>query len=121
MSPDFIYRGRVTGIVDGDTLDAHVDLGFDVWVQTRFRLHGIDTPEKNSKDPVLKARAIEATNFCRETVLDREVVIRCLGKDKYGRWLGVIHRPEQVSLNEQLIALGLARAYFGDNKTVVAW
>lgn len=121
MSPDFIYRARVTRIIDGDTLDAHVDLGFDVWVQTRFRLHGIDTPEKNSKDPIIKARAMEAAEFCRAHVLDQEVVIRCLGRDKYGRWLGVIHKPDQASLNEQLLALGLARAYFGDNKTLVGW
>jgi micrococcal nuclease len=117
MKPEYKYSALVIKVIDGDTIDCVVDLGFSIFSKIRFRLHGIDTPEKSSKIVETKELAYKATEFVRSTVENKDVTIESFGKDKYGRWLGKIYiSPSEPSLNEQLVSLGLAKSYFGDNK-----
>lgn len=117
MQPSYLYNAKITNVVDGDTIDAVVDLGFNIYTKIRFRLYGIDTPEKTDKDPVVRISAMLATEFVRSALLDADVTIESKEKDKYGRWLGIIHmKLEQPTINEQLITLGLAKPYFGGAK-----
>jgi micrococcal nuclease len=116
-NPTYLYFGIVTKVIDGDTIDCMVDLGFNTFIKERFRLYGIDTPEKTSKIPEVREIAAKATNFVRETVEGK-----ALEKDKYGRWLAVVHIDAvQPTLNEQLVLLGLAKVYFGDSKSNIGW
>lgn len=118
MNPNYTYKAIVTNVIDGDTIDATVDLGFTVSVKIRFRLYGIDTPEKTSKDPAVKELALKATEFTKTSLLGKNVTIESLEQDKYGRWLGKIHlSDDQPTINEQLVTLGLAKAYFGGTKS----
>lgn len=105
------YNAVVINVVDGDTLDLSVDLGFRCMFTDRFRLAGVDTPERGQPGWA------EATEFLREKLsVGDEVVITTMKnpRDKYGRWLATIHAPgERNSINEQLISSGHAKAYGG--------
>lgn len=120
MKPIFKYSAVVTKVIDGDTIECNVDLGFNIFTRCNFRLYGIDTPEKTSKETVLKQLAQGAKNYVSDSVLGKSVVIECAGRDKYGRWLAVVY-VETLILNEQLIRLGFAKPYFGDNKDKLEW
>lgn len=114
MQPLYRYNALITKIIDGDTIDAMVDLGFSIHTNIRFRLHGIDTPEKNATDINERIVANNATTFVSNAILNKIVTIESVEKDKYGRWLAkVFLNPEQPTLNEQLVSLGFAKAYFG--------
>lgn len=114
---NYRYNARVVKVVDGDTIDCIVDLGFYITANIRFRLLGVDTPETNSKDPVIKAIALNAKDFIAKQLLNKSVVVEVTKTDKYGRWLAkVFEEDTQLSINEQLITLGYAKAYFGDSK-----
>ena len=122
------YNFRVTEIkkvVDGDTIDVVIDLGFDIYKHERVRIAGIDTPEKRTRDLDEKALGIDATNWMKGTLEDtingeHELTIRTElkgGMGKYGRLLGWLYiRDEDVSLNEQMIAEGYAWEYDGGTK-----
>lgn len=112
--PAYTYRATILRVLDGDTIEAEVSLGFDVVVKTKFRFYGIDTPEKNSKDTTIKELARQASDFTK-SFTGKEVTIESLGKDKYGRWLAVVHH-DQVNINEELINRGLAKFYIGNTK-----
>ena len=122
MQPSYLYSAKVTKVIDGDTIDAIVDLGFSISVLIRFRLYGIDTPEKTDKIPEVKALAYAASDFVGDNLTGKTVTIQSVGKDKYGRWLAKVYAgKDQPSINEQLITLGLAKAYFGDSKKNLGW
>ena len=122
------YNFRVTEIVkvlDGDTIDVTIDLGFDLYKKERVRIAGVDTPEKRTRNLEEKALGIDATNWLKkelEDVLagDDELIVRTElhgGVGKYGRLLGWLYvGDEQVSLNEQMITQGYAHAYDGGTK-----
>ncbi len=121
------YRVRtVDKIVDGDTLDVTIDLGFDLSIQQRVRVAGVDTPEKRTRNKEEKALGIDATNWLTDKLKDaeedkQEIIIRTeLDKGatgKYGRLLGWIYVGNvNVSLNEQMIGEGFAWAYDGGTK-----
>ena len=122
------YNFRVTEIVkvvDGDTIDVVIDLGFDIYKHERVRIAGIDTPEKRTRDLEEKALGIDATNWMKGTLEDtingdNELIIRTElkgGVGKYGRLLGWLYiGDEEVSLNEQMIAEGYAWEYDGGTK-----
>ena len=122
------YNFRVTEIVkvlDGDTIDVIIDLGFDLYKKERVRIAGVDTPEKRTRNLEEKELGIDATNWLKkelEDVLagDDELIIRTElhgGVGKYGRLLGWLYvGDEQVSLNEQMINQGYAHAYDGGTK-----
>jgi len=122
------YNFRVTEInkvVDGDTIDVTIDLGFDLCKKERVRVAGIDTPEKRTRDLEEKALGIDATNWLKEkldsTIAgDDELTIRTElvgGVGKYGRLLGWLYIGDsQLSLNEEMITEGYAWEYDGGTK-----
>ena len=123
------YNFRVTKIVkvlDGDTIDVLIDLGFDLFKKERVRIAGVDTPEKRTRDLEEKALGIDATNWLKKKLEDTiagdgdELTIRTElvgGTGKYGRLLGWLYINEDaVSLNEQMITEGYAWAYDGGTK-----
>ena len=111
------YNFRVVSIdkvVDGDTIDVTIDLGFDLYKKERVRIAGIDTPEKRTRDLEEKALGIDATNWMKGTLEDtingdNELIIRTElkgGVGKYGRLLGWLYvGDEELSLNEQMLSL----------------
>ena len=116
---------EVTKVVDGDTIDVVIDLGFDIYKHERVRIAGIDTPEKRTRDLEEKALGIDATNWMKYTLEDtingdQELTIRTElkgGMGKYGRLLGWLYvGDDNVSLNEQMIAEGYAWEYDGGTK-----
>ena len=122
------YNFRVVSIdkvVDGDTIDVTIDLGFDLYKKERVRIAGIDTPEKRTRDLEEKALGIDATNWMKGTLEDtingdNELIIRTElkgGVGKYGRLLGWLYvGDEELSLNEQMITEGYAWPYDGGSK-----
>jgi micrococcal nuclease len=108
----YTYRAKLERVVDGDTIDAIIDLGFDIWVKKRIRLHGIDAPETRTRDleeknrgKVTKARLIKILDDA-----NNEFLIISHGVGKYGRCLGELFVNNQ-SVNQQLIAEGMAVKY----------
>ena len=122
------YNFRVTEInrvLDGDTIDVTIDLGFDLYKKERVRIAGVDTPEKRTRDLEEKALGIDATNWLKEKLEstlagDDELSIRTElvgGVGKYGRLLGWLYvGDEDLSLNEQMIKEGYAWEYDGGTK-----
>jgi endonuclease YncB( thermonuclease family) len=118
----FDYKCKVKRIVDGDTLDAYIDLGFDVWVTKRIRFMGIDTPESRTRDKVEKRYGKGAKHRLVDMLEgnDNKFIVRSHGTGKFGRVLGELYIPEfECSLNEQMITEGHAVAYFGGSKQEV--
>lgn len=113
---NYLYSALVTNVVDGDTIDVEIDLGFYVVYKTRLRLNGIDTPEKNSKIPEERILAAQATSFLRERILNKKVIIESFKKDKYGRFLADIYLGEE-NVNLLLVDLKLALPYSGGSKS----
>ena len=112
-------------VLDGDTIDVTIDLGFDLYKKERVRVAGGDTPENRTRNLEEKELGIDATNWLKkelEDVLagDDELIVRTElhgGVGKYGRLLGWLYvGDETVSLNEQMITQGYAHAYDGGTK-----
>ena len=122
------YNFRVTKIkkvVDGDTIDVVIDLGFDLTKTERVRIAGVDTPEKRTRDLEEKALGLDATNWLKEKLNetikgDQELTIRTElvgGTGKYGRLLGWLYVGDsELSLNKQMIEQGYAWEYDGGAK-----
>ena len=122
------YNFRVVSIdkvLDGDTIDVTIDLGFDLYKKERVRVAGVDTPEKRTRDLEEKELGIDATNWLKEKLDgaisgDDDLVIRTElvgGVGKYGRLLGWLYIGDgELSLNEQMITEGYAWAYDGGTK-----
>jgi micrococcal nuclease len=112
---------KVTGVVDGDTIDVELDLGFNISYSQRVRLAGIDTPESRTKDKMEKALGLESKQRLKDVLAKAElVVIRTElpdSSEKYGRILGWIFIDgAEKSVNEALVADGYAWGYLGDTK-----
>ena len=120
MKPSFKYAAKVIKVIDGDTIDCVIDLGFYVSTHERFRLYGIDTPEKTSKIAAVKLLAFAASKYVTDTLQGKDIMLECFGKDKYGRWLAIVTICDVV-LNDRLIELGYAKAYLGGNKNDLNW
>ncbi len=115
------YVRKVDNVVDGDTIDVLIDLGFDILFQSRVRLAGIDTPESRTKDLKEKALGIESKEYLKKALKDaKSVVIKTEKMDsseKYGRILGWVYiNGDTVSLNDMMINDGYAWGYLGDTK-----
>ena len=122
------YNFRVTEInrvLDGDTIDVTIDLGFDLFKKERVRIAGVDTPEKRTRDLEEKALGLDATEWMKkhleDTIAgDEELTIRTElvgGMGKYGRLLGWLYIGEDlISLNELMIDEGYAWEYDGGTK-----
>jgi micrococcal nuclease len=115
------YVRKVEAVVDGDTIDVLIDLGFDILFASRVRLAGIDTPESRTKDLAEKALGLEAKEYLKKALKDaKSVVIKTEKMDsseKYGRILGWVYvNGDTVSLNDMMINDGYAWGYMGDTK-----
>ena len=112
---------EVKNVVDGDTIDVIIDLGFDILFASRVRLAGIDTPESRTTDKAEKALGLEAKEYLKKNLKDaKSVVIRTEKMDsseKYGRILGWVYiNGESESVNNKMINDGYAWGYLGDTK-----
>ena len=112
---------EVKNVVDGDTIDVVIDLGFDILFASRVRLAGIDTPESRTTDKAEKTLGLEAKEYLKKQLKDaKSVVIRTEKMDsseKYGRILGWVYvNGESESLNNKMINDGYAWGYLGDTK-----
>ena len=118
----FEYRiKQVLKVVDGDTVDVDIDLGFSISYSQRLRLAGIDTPESRTKDKFEKTLGLESKEYLRSRLKDSEFILVKTEKpdstEKYGRILGWIYvNGETKSLNEQMIEDGYAWVYMGETK-----
>jgi micrococcal nuclease len=115
------YVKKVSKVVDGDTIDVDIDLGFDISFTSRVRLAGIDTPESRTTDKIEKALGLEAKAYLKNAIdSSKSVVIKTEKMDsseKYGRILGWVYiNGDTVSLNDMMINDGYAWGYLGDTK-----
>jgi micrococcal nuclease len=112
---------KVLKVVDGDTIDVDIDLGFNVSYTQRVRLAGIDTPESRTKDLKEKALGLEVKDYLSAKLKDAKVVVIKTelpdSSEKYGRILGWLYVDEaSISLNELMIKEGYAWTYDGGTK-----
>ena len=122
------YKVRITRVVDGDTVDAEVDLGFGIFHKDRIRLMGLDTPESRNRNLVGKALGLASKARLKEILKENKggIILRTSkeGKGKFGRILAEIFSSYSdntliqrfLSVNEMLIDEGHARRYYGGNK-----
>ncbi len=106
------YNAKLDRVVDGDTVDAMIDLGFDTWVHKRIRLQGIDAPETRTRDLDEKAQGFVTKDRLTDLLeaADGVFVLQSHGVGKYGRCLGTIFIG-QDNINELLLSEGLAEVY----------
>ena len=123
----FEYFCKVTRVVDGDTIDVEVDLGFDIIHRARVRMMGIDTPESRTRNKAEKVLGLASKARLKELLANRRVKLETSkeGKGKFGRILATVWTSdkkgveEYLNINEKLIEEGHARPYFGGSK--VPW
>ena len=121
----YIYRGKLERVVDGDTIDALIDVGFDIWIKKRIRYSGIDTWESRTRDLAEKAKGLEAKARNKELLMEISSKsgyfrLKSYGVGKYGRVLGEIFiedkEGKQYNINKTLISEGHAYVYEGGKK-----
>ena len=115
------YRVKIVKVVDGDTVDVDIDLGFGVWLKKqRVRLYGIDTPESRTRDLVEKRFGNMAKAYLKDRLSGGAVLgTRLDKKGKFGRILGeffVLDGEEKSNINQELITNHHAVAYHGQSK-----
>ena len=123
----YIYRGKLERVVDGDTIDALIDVGFDIWIKKRIRYSGIDTWESRIRNLEEKAKGLEAKARNKELLMEVSSKpgyfrLKSFGVGKYGRVLGEIYiedkEGKQYNINETLISEGHAYIYEGGKKKI---
>jgi micrococcal nuclease len=121
----YIYRGKLERVVDGDTIDALIDVGFDIWIKKRIRYSGIDTWESRTRNLEEKAKGLEAKARNKELLMEVSSKpgyfrLKSFGVGKYGRVLGEIFiedkEGKQYNINKTLISEGHAYIYEGGKK-----
>ena len=121
MKP-YCYSIKVLKVIDGDTIDAEIDLGYYIKIKKRIRLHGIDTPETRLQSKIKnveerkaeKSRGLIAKARLREICDNNEILVESVGIGKYGRVLGVLYYIEddtQISINNLLLEEGHAKEH----------
>lgn len=115
------YVKKVSKVVDGDTIDVDIDLGFDISFTSRVRLAGIDTPESRTTDKMEKALGLEAKAYLKNAIDSAKTVVikteKMNSSEKFGRILGWVYiNGDTVSLNDMMINDGYAWGYLGDTK-----
>ena len=113
------YNCKIDRVVDGDTVDVDIDLGFDVWMlKQRIRLYGVDTPESRTRDLAEKKLGLAAKARLGELCCG-SFKVKSLGKGKYGRILGIPYTEDGKDICQMLIDEGHAVPYEGGKKTKV--
>ena len=114
------YSVKVVKVIDGDTVDVDIDLGFGVWIhKERVRLHGIDTPESRTSDATEKVFGLKAKAFLEKWVTAGDVTLRTKtydAKGKFGRILGELWYAREHNINQKMIDEHHAVAYHGQSK-----
>ncbi len=123
----YIYRAKIDRVVDGDTVDAFIDLGFDTHVKKRIRLHGLDTWESRTRNKEEKVKGLAAKARTKELLYDisdksKHCRIKSHGVGKYGRVLGELFIRDkdqnEININHALIEEGHAYEDHGDKKKI---
>ena len=131
----YVYEAKVLRVIDGDTIDALIDIGFSVWVKKRIRFYGINTPESRTKDLIEKQKGLSSKQRLIELLESNEnkFKIKSHGVGKYGRCLGELFIPGvekqlnesfynseykgyEVNINQQLVTEGYATEYMGGSR-----
>ena len=116
----FIYNAKLDRVVDGDTCDALIDLGFNTFVKKRIRFVGVDTLESRTRNKEEKVKGLEAKAYTKDKLMnsdDGKFTLKSYGTGKYGRVLGEIFiKGEESSLNDLLKINGHAYEYHGEKK-----
>lgn len=115
------YVKEVTKVVDGDTIDVVIDLGFDIMYKSRVRLAGIDTPESRTRNLEEKKLGLEAKDYLKKALKSSKKVVikteKLSSTEKYGRILGWLYLDgSETSFNVEMIDKGYAWGYLGDTK-----
>ena len=117
-----IYSARLQRVVDGDTCDALIDLGFDTWVKKRIRFFGVDTWESRTRNLEEKKKGLAAKEYVKDLLENSDegkFLLKSHGVGKYGRVLGELFvKGHEQSVNELLKENGHASAYYGGKKKV---
>lgn len=114
----YTYKAKLIRVIDGDTLDAEIDLGFSVFVKQRIRLYGIDTPTSRSKNEEEKILGLGSKQCLTELLTSEFIVETILNKrGKFGRILGIIYSidpetQEKTNINDTLVERGFANPYY---------
>jgi len=111
----YTYNCKLLRVIDGDTVRAQIDLGFDVWVTKTIRLTGINAPESRTRDKIEKVKGLEAKARLIELLEHMSFKIQSHGVGKFGRCLGVLY-VDDININEQLITEGHAVEYDGGKR-----
>jgi micrococcal nuclease len=123
----YIYRAKLDRIIDGDTVDALIDVGFDIWFKKRIRFKGIDTWESRTRNLDEKKKGLAAKKRLEELLLEVSSKpgffrIKSYGLGKYGRVLGEIFIMDEAgvqwNINDTLITEGHAYIYEGGKKKI---
>lgn len=111
------YAAKIIKVIDGDTIDVEIDLGFDVKIKQRVRLNGIDTPETKTKNKEEKELGMKAKQITEDCTRDaKTLIIKTYKDDKYGRILADVI-ADGINVNQKLIDEGFAIAYDGRKKS----
>lgn len=110
------YYAEVLRVVDGDTVDVRVDLGFNVHFKVRVRLHGLNAPESRTRNKEEKIRGLAAKERLEELCKDGRIVVKSHGVGKFGRCLGELKTLSGRNINETLISEGHAVEYHGGKR-----
>ena len=125
----YTYKAKLDRVVDGDTVDAYIDLGFDISVHKRIRLAGIDSPESRTRDLEEKARGLASKDRLIDLLKDGKFILESKEVGKYGRVLGTLfvekinddnleanEQEYKININETLVQEGYATEYWGGKK-----
>ena len=116
----YTYKAKLDRVVDGDTVDAYIDLGFDISVHKRIRLAGIDSPESRTRDLEEKARGLASKDRLIDLLKDGKFILESKEVGKYGRVLGVLLIGDVnnnfININNTLVEEGYAVEYWGGKK-----
>lgn len=113
----YTYKAKLIRVIDGDTIDAEIDLGFEVFIKQRIRLYGINTPDSRSKHEEEKVMGLESKQHLTELLTSEFIVETILNKrGKFGRILGIIYSvdvqtQQKTNINDKLVADGFAKPY----------
>ena len=117
------YDVEIRRVVDGDTVDVIIDLGFKTYVKRRIRMYGINSPESRTRDLEEKARGIASKERLEELLEDNKIVMRSWGSGKYGHTLGELFieketdfGPDFTNINQLLVKEGFAEHYMGGKR-----
>lgn len=116
----FHYKASVDRVVDGDTIDVTLDLGFDIQMKGRVRFAGVNAPESRTKDAVEKQAGLAAKRYVEDWIsaLESNVIIETSldATGKYGRILGRILNDDGDCLNDEMVSIGHATPYHGGKR-----